>query len=114
LDSFSYKRLKGRPARLTKSQKQGTFQYIVAGLEACVYRTGCWISVLIQDMINKKYKVFYNRFYVCELLRNLGLFRQKARFISSYLDEDALATLGQHADEIKRLMSVYTKILASY
>jgi len=30
-----------------------------------------------------------NRFYVCELLRNLGLSRQKARFISSYLDEEA-------------------------
>jgi transposase len=54
LDSLSYKRPKGRPARLSKTQKQEIYQYIAAGPEACGYKTGCWTSVLIQDMIYKK------------------------------------------------------------
>jgi len=89
MDSLKYGRPQGRPARLTKTQKEEIYQLVVAGPEACGYQTGCWTSILIQDMIYKKYKVLYNRFYVCELLRNLGLSRQKARFISSYLDEEA-------------------------
>jgi hypothetical protein len=38
---------------------------------------------------HKSLGVLYNRFYVCELLRNLGLSRQKARFVSDHLDEEA-------------------------
>ena len=33
-------------------------------------------------------RVLYNRFYVCELLRHLGLSYQKARFVSDHLDEE--------------------------
>jgi transposase len=74
---------------LTKTQKQTLYQLISDGPEASGYKTGCWTSVLIQDLIYKKFGVLYNRFYVCELLRNLGLSRQKARFISSHLDVEA-------------------------
>jgi transposase len=49
----------------------------------------CWTSVLIQDLIYQKFHVLYNRFYVCELLRNLGFSFHKARFISDHLDEEA-------------------------
>jgi len=45
--------------------------------------------VLIQDLIYQKFHVMYNRFYVCELLHNLGFSRQKARFVSDHLDEEA-------------------------
>src|SRR3989304_8153350 len=33
--------------------------------------------------------VLYNRFYVCELLHNLGFSHQKALFVSDHLDEEA-------------------------
>ena len=88
-DSLEYQRAPGRPPRLTKSQKRDLSKWIEAGAEACGYPTGCWTSVLIQDLIYQKFHVIYNRFYVCELLGNLGFSFQKARFISDHLDEEA-------------------------
>jgi transposase len=79
----------GRPPRLTKTQKRQLSAWVEAGPEACGYPTGCWTSVLIQDLIYKKFHVLYNRFYVCELLHHLGFSRQKARFVSDHLDEAA-------------------------
>jgi transposase len=88
-DSLEYQTAPGRPPRLTKSQKRDLCKWLENGPEACGYKTGCWTSVLIQDLIYQKFQVLYNRFYVCELLRNLGFSFQKARFISDHLDEDA-------------------------
>lgn len=88
-DSLEYQSVPGRPARLTKTQKRSLSQWIEAGPEACGYATGCWTSVLMQDLIYQKFHVVYNRFYVCELLGNLGFSFQKARFISDHLDEEA-------------------------
>ena len=88
-DSLEYNSVPGRPARLTQSQKRDLSKWIAAGPEACGYLTGCWSSVLIQDLIYQKFHVLYNRFYVCELLRNLGFSFQKARFTSDHLDEQA-------------------------
>jgi len=88
-DSLEYQKGSGRPPRLTKSQKQDLSKWIENGPEACGYMTGCWTSVLIQDLIYQKFHVLYNRFYVCELLRNLGFSFQKARFVSAHLDEEA-------------------------
>ena len=51
----------GRPARLTKTQKRKLSDWIEAGPEANGYPTGCWTSVLIQDLIYKKFHVLYNR-----------------------------------------------------
>jgi transposase len=84
-----YLKPSGRPARLTKSQKQELYEVVQAGPEAAGYSCGCWNSCMIQEWILQKFKVLYNRFYVCELLRHLGLSYQKARFISDHLDEDA-------------------------
>jgi len=87
--SLVYRKSPGRPAGLTKTQKRELAAWIEAGPEACGYECGCWSSVLIQDLIDRKFHVFYNRFYVCELLRNLGFSYQKARFVSDHLDADA-------------------------
>lgn len=89
LDSLKYEKPKGRPARLTKAQKKELCDLIKSGPEACGYHTGCWTSVLIAEMIRARFGVLYNRFYVCELLNNLGISRQKARFVSDHLDEEA-------------------------
>lgn len=89
LESLKYEKPNGRPAKLTKTQKDKLYALVKSGPEACGYNTGCWTSVLIQDLIYKRFGVLYNRFYVCELLRNLGLTRQKARFVSDHLNEEA-------------------------
>lgn len=88
-DSLEYEKAPGRPPRLTKSQKRKLSDWIEAGPEACGYTSGCWTSILILDLIWQKFHVLYNRFYVCELLRNLGFSFQKARFVSAHLDEEA-------------------------
>ncbi len=88
-DSLEDHKAPGRPPRLTQSQKRKLSEWIEAGPEACGYASGCWTSILIQDLIYQKFQVLYNRFYVCELLRNLGFSFQKARFVSDHLDEEA-------------------------
>jgi len=88
-DSVAYGKAPGRPPRLTKSQKRKLSEWVEAGPEACGYASGCWTSVLIQDLIDQQFHILYNRFYVCELLRNLGFSFQKARFVSDHLDEEA-------------------------
>ena len=87
--SLVYRKGPGRPAGLTKTQKRQLVAWIEAGPEASGYDCGCWSSVLIQELIDRKFHVLYNRFYVCELLRNLGLSYQKARFVSDHLDAEA-------------------------
>lgn len=88
-DSLEYQKAPGRPPRLTQSQKRELSKWIEDGPEACGYMSGCWTSVLIQDLIHQKFHVLYTRFYVCELLRNLGFSFQKACFVSDHLDEKA-------------------------
>jgi transposase len=88
-ESLTYEKAPGRPPRLTKTQKRKLAEWIEAGPEASGYASGCWSSVLIQDLIERKFHVLYHRFYVCELLRNLGFSFQKARFVSDHLDADA-------------------------
>lgn len=77
----------GRPPKLTHSQKQRLAELIDAGPEAAGFRTACWNSVLIQELIQHEFHVLYNVHYVCELLKNLGFSFQKARFVSDHLDE---------------------------
>lgn len=87
--SVRYEKAPGRPSGLTKTQKRKLAAWIEAGPEASGYECGCWTSVVIQDLIWKKFRVLYNRFYMCELLRNLGFSFQKARFVSDHLDAEA-------------------------
>ena len=77
----------GRPPKLTPSQKARLKAVISAGPEAAGYPTGCWNSALVQDLIEREFGVLYSVKYVAELLRNVGLTYQKARFVSDHLDE---------------------------
>lgn len=86
-DSLVYSKPAGRPARLSKQQKQQLYDAVKAGPEAAGYGCGCWTTCLIQEWIHQQFEVFYSRYYVAELLRNLGLSYQKARFVSDHLDE---------------------------
>jgi transposase len=88
-DSLTYTPPTGRPARLTKHQKQQLYEAVQAGPEAAGYTCGCWTTVMIQEWIYQQFGVTYSHFYVAELLRNMGLSYQKARFVSAHLDEQA-------------------------
>jgi transposase len=77
----------GRPAKLTPTQKQRLCALIAAGPEAAGYATGCWHSALVQALIYREVGVLYNGHYVSELLRNLDVSYQKARFVSDHLNE---------------------------
>ena len=77
----------GRKANLTRTQQKRLGELIDAGPEAAGFDTACWNSILIRVLIEREFGVLYDRFYVCELLRNLGFSFQKARFVSDHLDE---------------------------
>ncbi len=78
----------GRPAKLTKSQRQELEQMIDLGPQASDYSGGCWRSPMIQDLIQKKFGVFYNVYYIAELLKSLNYSFQKARFVAANKDEE--------------------------
>jgi transposase len=77
----------GRPCKLTKQQKKVLGELIDGGPEAAGFGSGCWNSVLIQEVIYQHFGKLYNVHYVCELLQQLGFSFQKARFVSDHLDE---------------------------
>lgn len=78
----------GRPCKLTPTQKDRLKALVTAGPLAAGYPTGCWSSLLLQDLIYRAFGQLYNAHYVCALLRNLGFSFQKARFVSDHLDEE--------------------------
>jgi transposase len=86
-DSLVYHHGGGRPSRLTASQKQELCTLLDAAPEAAGFDSGCWNTLLVQELIRQRFGVLYNRFYVSELLHNLGYSYQKARFVSDHLDE---------------------------
>jgi transposase len=88
-ESLVYPKPAGRPARLTKHQKEQLYETVKGGPEAAGYACGCWTTCLIQEWIYQHFRVLYSRYYVAELLHNLGLSYQKARFVSDHLDEAA-------------------------
>jgi transposase len=87
LDSLGYQPGGGRKAKLTPTQKKQLRTLLDAGPEAAGFDTACWNSILIRVLIEREFGVLYDRYYVCELLRNLGYSFQKARFVSDHLDE---------------------------
>jgi transposase len=81
----------GRPAKLTKAQRQRLAAIIEGGPEAAGFPTGCWHALLIQQVIQREFGVSYNVHYLATVLHGLGLSFQKARFVSDHLDEVARA-----------------------
>jgi transposase len=87
--SLAYRKPPGRPPKLTKTERKELAALIEAGPEAAGYMSGCWSSVLIQDLIWMRFGVEYHPHYLCELLEQLGFSFQKARFTSDHLNEAA-------------------------
>lgn len=85
-EAFVYRTSPGRPAKLTKTQKRRLMEILDAGSLAAGFLTGCWTSLLVQQVILAEFGVLYNRHYLCTLLSNLGYSYQKPRFVSAHLD----------------------------
>jgi transposase len=86
----------GRPSKLTKSQKEELTRLLEAGPSAAGYSAGGWRSPLVQQLIQDRFGVLYNVFYLAQLLKDLGFSWQKAKFVSDHLDEAKRRHWQQH------------------
>jgi len=82
----AFKKSPGRPPKLTQTQKRQLAQFIEDGPAQCGFDGNCWRSPMVQQLILDRFGVFYNVFYLAELLKNLGFSYQKARFVSDHLN----------------------------
>jgi transposase len=89
VDSLFYPPRAGRPAKLTRNQRQELKEVVLAGPEAAGYSSACWTSGMIADLIRLRFRVDYAPRYVCHLLGLLGLSFQRGRFTSDHLNDEA-------------------------
>ena len=78
----------GRPPRLTKTQKYALAELLDEGPVKAGFASGCWRSPMIQPLIYERFGIFYNAFYIAQLLQHLGFSYQKAAFVSDHLNEE--------------------------
>lgn len=83
-----FKTSPGRPAKLTKTQRRKLYQWIKAGPAKAGFIGNCWRTPMIQEIIRQHFGVFYSVHYLSQLLKNMGLSYQKARFVSDHLDPE--------------------------
>lgn len=76
----------GRPPKLTPTQKAALATLIDEGPLKAGFGSACWRSPMIQQLIYDRFGVFYNVFYIAQLLKNLGFSYQKAAFVADHLD----------------------------
>jgi transposase len=77
----------GRPPKLTPTQKTALATVIEEGPVKAGFSGACWRSPMIQQLIDERFGVYYNVFYIAQLLKNLGFSYQKAAFVSDHLNE---------------------------
>jgi transposase len=76
----------GRPPKLTPTQKAELATLLDEGPVKAGFSGACWRSPIIQQLIHDRFGVFYNVFYIAQLLKNLGFRSQKAAFVSAHLN----------------------------
>ena len=77
----------GRRPKLTPTQKAALAVLIDEGPVKAGFSGACWRSPMIQQLIFERFGVYYNVFYIAQLLKNLGFSYQKAAFVSDHLNE---------------------------
>ena len=77
----------GRPPKLTPTQKAALATWIEEGPVKAGCRGACWRSPMIQQRMYARFGVYYNVFYMAQLLKNLGFSSQQAAFVSDHLAE---------------------------
>jgi len=79
LPGVQFKKPSGRPPKLTATQKAELKTLLKAGPQAGGFSGGCWRTPLIQELIQTRFGVTYNVFYLAEFLHHLGFSYQQAR-----------------------------------
>lgn len=103
-EALKSKKSPGRKSKLTKTQKKELKQMIIKGPQQAGYLSACWRSPMVQDLIYRKFGVFYAIHYIAELLKNMGFTFQKACFVSDHLDhEKRQQWINEKWPEIMRL-----------
>lgn len=77
----------GRPPKLPPTQKATLAPWIEEGPVKAGFSGACWRSPMVEQMIFARFGVYYNVFYIAQLLKNLGFSSQKAAFVSDHLNE---------------------------
>ena len=72
---------------LTPTQQAALTMLIEEGPVKAGFSGACWRSPMIQQLIYDRFGVYYNVFYIAQLLKNLGFSYQKAAFVSDHLNE---------------------------
>ena len=73
----------GRPSKLTKTNRKKIISIIEKSPEDCGFSGSCWRSPMIQELILRKFNVFYSAKYIAELLKSWNLSYQKAKFVAA-------------------------------
>lgn len=76
----------GRPPKLTPTQQAALAILLDEGPVKAGFSGACWRSPMIQQVIYDRFGVFYNVFYISQLLKTLGFSYPKAAFVSAHLD----------------------------
>ena len=87
LQGAPHKKPTGRPPKLTPTQKEALATLIEEGPVKAGFSGACWRSPMIQQLISDRFGIYYNIFYIAQLLKNLGFSYQKAAFVSDHLNE---------------------------
>ena len=104
LASLYYRLPRGRPPKLTESQRKELRQLVLEGPEASGYTSACWTAAMIADLIQLRFQVSYHPGYVCHLLSSLGLSYQRAKFTSDHLgSHEAILWLEETWPKIVKL-----------
>jgi transposase len=66
------KKPRGRPPKRSSTQNEALATLIDEGPLKAGFRGACWPSPMIQQVIYDRFSLFYNVFYITQLLKYLG------------------------------------------
>lgn len=78
----------GRPPKLNKTQKRELSRIIHQGPLQAGYKRGGWTASMLQELIQKRYRVVYQVKYIPELLKRLGFRHKKLSIVSHKADQE--------------------------
>lgn len=90
-DALAAKPHPGRPAKLSRPQKQQLAAILRAGPLAAGFRTDLWTCRRVAEIIRREFAVEYHADHVGRLLHGLGFTRQKPQRRARERDEAAIA-----------------------
>ena len=78
----------GRQPRLSKADRKLLYSLLEQSPLELGFQSGCWTSAMIQILIKDRFGVDYSPKYLPELLKQIGISFQRAKFESDHLDPE--------------------------